>query len=168
MAVYESHTHEFPPLYNSDSRILILGSFPSVKSREQQFYYGHPRNRFWKILAALAGVQPPATIEEKRALALGHGAALWDVIESCDIVGSSDSSIRNVVPTQLRVILDACNIRKIYTNGKLAEKLYMKYQYPITGIETTGLPSTSPANAAWSFDRLLGAWRQAGEELIRT
>ncbi len=159
MAEYERHTHEFPPLYNSDSRILILGSFPSVRSREQKFYYGHPQNRFWKILAALTREPFPETIQQKRELTARYGIALWDVIESCDIIGSSDSSIRNVVPTDLPLILDACPIRAIYTNGQLAGRLYRKYQYPVTGRENIGLPSTSPANAAWSLERLIGQWK---------
>ncbi|MBO7709083.1 MAG: DNA-deoxyinosine glycosylase [Lachnospiraceae bacterium] len=156
----EKHTHEFPPLFDAHSRILILGSFPSVRSREQQFYYGHPQNRFWRILAALTGEAVPENIPQKKMLALGHGMALWDVIDSCEIAGSSDSSIRNAVPTDLSVILDRCRIEKICTNGALARKLYLKYQYPETGIEPIALPSTSPANAAWSFERLLEAWRE--------
>lgn len=156
----EKHTHEFPPLYNARSRILILGSFPSVKSREQQFYYGHPQNRFWKILAALTGEAVPENVQEKKTMALCHGIALWDVIDSCEIVGSSDSSIRNALPTDLSVILDRCRIEKICTNGALARKLYLKYQYPVTGMEPIALPSTSPANAAWSYERLLEAWRE--------
>ena len=143
MAVYETHTHEFPPFYDGRSRILILGSFPSVKSREQQFYYGHPRNRFWKIMAALAGEEEPLTTAGKRALAARRRIALWDVIESCEIRGSSDSSIRNVVPTDLSVILSACDIREIYTNGKLAYKLYQKYQYPLTQREAVCLQHVS-------------------------
>ena len=164
MAQYERHTHEFPPLYGQGSRILILGSFPSVRSREQKFFYGHPRNRFWKILAALTKEPFPETTAKKRDLAIRHGIALWDVIEACDIIGSSDSSIRNVVPTNLPLILDACPIRAIYTNGQLAGRLYMKYQYPVTGREHIGLPSSSPANAAWSLDRLIDSWKVIFEE----
>jgi len=163
MAAYELHTHEFPPLYDENSRILILGSFPSVKSRQQQFYYGHPQNRFWKILAAVTGEEEPRSIPEKRALALKHGIALWDVIESCEIRGSSDSSIRNAIPTDLSRILHTGNISTIYTNGSLANRLYMKYQYPQTGMEAVALPSTSPANAAWSFERLLTCWQQIAQ-----
>ena len=163
MAEYERHEHEFPPLYNADSRVLILGSFPSVKSREIQFYYGHPQNRFWNLIAKLTGEEPPQSVEEKTALVRRHRIALWDVIDSCEIKGSSDSSIRNVVPTDLSVILDACSIQRIFANGKLAEKLYVKYQLPLTGMPVTGLPSTSPANAAWTFGRLLEKWKIVGE-----
>ena len=160
MAEYELHTHEFPPLYDTNSRILILGSFPSVRSRRQQFYYGHPQNRFWRIIATVTGEAPVQSVDEKRALALKHGIALWDVIESCEIRGSSDSSIRNAVPTDLSVILRVSPIEAVYTNGALAHRLYMKYQYPRTGIEAVRLPSTSPANAAWTFEKLLPAWKQ--------
>ena len=166
MADYEKHTHEFPPLFNADSRILILGSFPSVKSREQQFFYGHPQNRFWKLMAAITGEPFPRSIEEKRRLALVHGIALWDVIESCEIRGSSDSSIRNIQPTDLPMILNQCGIKQIYANGNLARDMYRKYQMPVTGRDVTGLPSTSPANAAWSFERLLERWSVIGNDLL--
>ena len=160
---YEKHSHEFPPLFDENSRILILGSFPSVKSREQSFYYGHPQNRFWKVLSAVTGEQIPVTTEEKRQLVLSHGIALWDVVEECEIRGSSDSSIRNVVPTDLMRILKAAPVRNIYANGSLAKKLYDKYQKNICGREIILLPSTSPANASWSFQRLLEALRIVGE-----
>ncbi len=166
MAAYEIHTHEFPPLYDENSRILILGSFPSVKSREQQFYYGHPQNRFWRIMAAVTGEPFPETVEEKKRLVLSRGIALWDVIDSCEIRGSSDSSIRNAVPTDLPVILAGSRIGKIYTNGKLAYRLYARYQFPGTGIEAVPLPSTSPANAAWSFERLLESWQAVREGIM--
>jgi len=164
---YERHTHEFPPLYDTKSRILILGSFPSVKSREAQFFYGHPQNRFWRILAALTGEELPATIEEKRSLALRHGIALWDVIEECEIKGSSDSSIRNVIPTDLPALLKEAPIRQIYTNGNLATRLFEKYQEPVCGRRTIGLPSTSPANAAWTLPRLIDRWSVIREHLDR-
>ncbi len=166
MAEYELHTHEFPPLYDENSRVLILGSFPSVKSREQQFYYGHPRNRFWQIMAALTKEPFPENTAEKRKLALRHGIALWDVIDSCEIRGSADSSIRNAVVTDLSVILQKCDIREIYTNGALAGKLYKKYQQTFTGRETVVLPSTSPANAAWSLERLLEKWNVIEDHLL--
>ena len=162
---YEKHTHEFPPLYDTDSRILILGSFPSVKSREQKFFYGHPQNRFWKVIAAVTGEGLPQTIEEKRLLALKHRIALWDVIEECEIRGSSDSSIRNVVPTDLPKILNTAPIRRIYANGALAKKLYDKHQKEICQRDITGLPSTSPANAAWSLEKLIAAWSVIEEDL---
>ena len=152
--------HPIPPLYDKDSKILILGSFPSVKSREEAFFYGHKQNRFWKVLAALFQEPIPETIDEKKHLLLRHHIAIWDVIQSCDIKGSSDSSIKNVEPTELRKILDASNIKQIYTNGSKAGQLYKKYQLPLTGMEAVVLPSTSPANAAWSLERLCEAWRK--------
>ena len=143
---YEHIVHSFEPIFDSASQILILGTLPSVKSRETNFYYGHKQNRFWKVLAAL--------------LLLRHHIAIWDVIQSCDIKGSSDSSIKNVKPTELRKILDASNIKQIYANGSKAGQLYKKYQLPLTGMEAVVLPSTSPANAAWSLERLCEAWRK--------
>ena len=118
--------HEIHPVFNTDSRILILGSFPSVKSRESQFFYGHPRNRFWDLLATLTGEPLPAGIEEKKSLLLAHHIAVWDVIASCDIEGSSDSSIHNVVPNDLSEILQTASIRQIFTNGGTAYRLYKK------------------------------------------
>ncbi len=150
--------HPIPPLYDAQSRILILGSFPSVKSREQAFFYGHPQNRFWTLLGALFQEKTPQTVEEKRAFALGHHLALWDVIASCEIVGSSDSSIRNVVPNDLSPILQTAKIERIFTNGKTADKLYQRYIFPSTKMPAVCLPSTSPANAAWNSERLKTAW----------
>lgn len=155
----EQIVHPIPPLYDAQSRILILGSFPSIKSREAMFFYGHPQNRFWPLLARLLGEQAPTSIEEKRALALGHHIALWDSIRSCTITGSSDSSVRDVVSNDLSVILDHSKVGRIYCNGALSHKMYMKYIYPTTGIEAVKLPSTSPANAAYSMDRLEKEWR---------
>ena len=151
--------HPFGPLYDENSRVLILGSFPSVKSREQQFFYGHPKNRFWPLLAALTGSGIPQNIEEKKQLALKNGIALWDVIASCEIVGSSDSSIRNAKPNDITPILENSNVRKIFTNGKTADSLYMRYIFPVTKIQSVCLPSTSPANAAWNMGRLQSAWQ---------
>ncbi len=151
--------HPFPPLYDENSKILILGSFPSVKSREQMFFYGHPQNRFWKVVSALYGCDTPKSIAEKQIFLHSHGIALWDVIASCEITGSSDSSIKNITPNDLTKILDSADIRKIFVNGKTAEKYYNKYTKPITGREAVCLPSTSPANAAWTYDRLIEAWK---------
>lgn len=151
--------HPFGPLYDEQSRVLILGSFPSVKSREQQFFYGHPKNRFWPLLAALTGSEIPQTIEEKKQLALKNGIALWDVIASCEIVGSSDSSIRNAKPNDITPILENSSVQNIFTNGKTADSLYMRYIFPVTKIQSVCLPSTSPANAAWNMERLLSAWQ---------
>lgn len=157
---YQKLQHEFAPVYDTNSKILILGSFPSVKSREQQFFYGHPQNRFWKVIAALFCEPVPEGIPEKKALLLKHHIALWDVIAECDIAGSSDSSIKNVVPAELSVILDHAPIRTIYANGAKAYDLYQKYTYPVTGRDIRKLPSTSPANAAFQMERLLGAWQE--------
>lgn len=151
--------HGFGPVYDKESCILILGSFPSVKSREQAFYYGHPQNRFWKVLAALAGTEVPQTIEEKKGWLHLHHIAVYDVIEECDIEGSSDSSIRNVTPADIRTIITQSNISHIFTNGKLAGKLYRRYQAKTCDLPTTELPSTSPANAAYSLDKLIAAWQ---------
>lgn len=151
--------HPIAPIYNNNSRILILGSFPSVKSREQGFFYGHPQNRFWRVVAALCQCDTPCTIEEKKALLLSNHIAVWDVIRSCDIVGSSDSSIKNVIPNDLSVILEQADIEKIFVNGKKAEQLYKKYIFPRINREAVCLPSTSPANAAWSLERLIEAWK---------
>ena len=156
---YEHIVHSFEPVYDKDSEILILGTLPSVKSRENNFYYGHKQNRFWKGLATLLKEPVPETIEEKKAMLLAHRIALWDVIQSCDIKGSSDSSIKNVQPTDIGMILEKTNMTQIYANGNKAGQLYKRYQFPVTGIEATVLPSTSPANAAWSLARLCEAWK---------
>lgn len=155
---YEHIVHSFEPVYDKASEILILGTLPSVKSRENNFYYGHKQNRFWKVLATLLKEPVPDTIEEKKAMLLARRIALWDVIQSCDIKGSSDSSIKNVQPTDIGMILEKTNITRIYANGNKAGQLYKRYQFPVTGIEVMVLPSTSPANAAWSLERLCKAW----------
>lgn len=150
--------HEFPPFFDRESRILILGSFPSVRSREISFYYGHPRNRFWPVIGRLFQLEiPPDTEGRKNVLSRCH-IALWDVIESCRIRGSQDSSIRDPKITDLSMILDAADIRGIYLNGKKAADLYERWQKPAIGRSAAALPSTSPANAAWSLDRLCEAW----------
>lgn len=158
MAEYNEVSHGFGPVYNEDSTILILGSFPSVKSREQGFFYGHPRNRFWKVLAAVLKEKEPETIEEKKDMLLHRGIAVYDVIEQCSIKGSSDSSIRDVVPADLKEIVKHSKIRKVYTNGKTAGKLYRKYQDKELQLPMEELPSTSPANAAFSLEKLIGIW----------
>ena len=150
--------HPIPPLYREDSEILILGSFPSVKSRESAFFYGHPQNRFWRVLSIIYQDIFPENVPERRDFLLRHHIAAWDVIHSCEITGSSDSSIRNVTPNDLTQILSTTKIRQIYVNGRTAEKMYKKYTEPVTGIPAVCLPSTSPANAAWSLDRLVEAW----------
>lgn len=155
---YTRVTHGFEPVYDSNSRILILGSFPSVKSRENSFYYGHPQNRFWKLMAKLLDVAVPETIEGKKQMLLTHHIALWDVVSACDIKGSSDSSIRNVVPADINKILRAANVETIIANGNTAYKLYRKYCEPHTGREAVKCPSTSPANAIFTLDRLADSW----------
>ena len=150
--------HEFDPIFDENSEILILGTLPSVKSREQNFYYGHPQNRFWKVMAQVLDEKVPQTIPEKKEMLLRHHIALWDVIASCDIAGSSDSSIRNVVPNDLAYIIGRSQITKIYANGAKSKQLYDKYLAKELGIEAVQLPSTSPANAAYSVERLLEYW----------
>lgn len=150
--------HPFGPLYSESSRVLILGSFPSVKSREQSFFYGHPQNRFWRVIAAVTGRPVPETIQEKRELILSQNLALWDSIASCEITGSSDASIRNVKVNDLSVILDHCDIRRIFCNGRKSYELYRKYIEKQTGREAICLPSTSPANAQWTLTKLIEAW----------
>ena len=169
----QAQSHPIPPVFHADSRILILGSFPSVRSREEGFFYGHPRNRFWQVLH-LVFSQPeeggggelvpfPKTICQKKDFLLSHGIALWDVVASCTVSGSSDSSIANVVPNDISPILSTASISHIYTNGQKAHQLYCKYLQPITGRQAICLPSTSPANASRSLERLVDAWRQIGE-----
>lgn len=152
--------HPIPPTYDANSEILILGSFPSPKSRESGYYYGHPQNRFWRVVAAIYEEDVPATVAEKRAFLLRNHIAAWDVIQSCNITGASDSSISDVIVNDITPILRTANIRAIYVNGKIAYKHYQKYMEAETDIKATCLPSTSPANAAWSLARLTEAWRQ--------
>lgn len=152
--------HEFPPVFDSCSQILILGSFPSVKSREQHFYYGHPQNRFWKVLSSVLKEPLPNTIEEKKSMLLTHHIAIWDVIAECEIVGSSDSSIKNVVINDFAQILNQADIAMIYANGNTAGKIYNRYAKSVTKREITILPSTSPANAAWTLERLTESYEQ--------
>ncbi len=158
MQEYKYVSHTFEPIYNERSRILILGTFPSVKSRENQFYYGHPQNRFWKVIAHIFGENVPNTIEEKKLLLLDNGIAIWDVIASCNIIGSSDTSIKDVVVNDFSKILNNSSIKTIYTNGSKAQELYQRYAQKKTGMEAVKLPSTSPANASYSFERLCDAW----------
>ena len=153
-------SHPFPPLFDENSKILILGSFPSVKSREENFFYGHPQNRFWRVLARLYGSEVPKTVEQKKAFLLANRIALWDVIASCEIEGSSDSSIKNVLPNDLSLIFEKAKIERIFINGKTAKKYYDKYLRSANPNlpDALCLPSTSPANAAYSTDLLCEAW----------
>ncbi len=156
----ESFVHPVPPLYSENSKTLLLGTFPSAKSREARFFYGHPQNRFWKLLALLFEEKIPENIEEKKQLILGNSLALWDVIHSCTVTGSSDSSIKNVVPNDISVILKNSKVSRIFCNGATAYNLYNKYIFPATGINAVKLPSTSPANASFSLERLAEYWKQ--------
>lgn len=152
--------HPIPPLFDENSKILILGSFPSVKSRECGFFYGHPQNRFWKVMAFIFNEEVPKTIEEKRSMLLRNKVALWDVIASCDITGSSDSSIKNVVPNDVKSIINSSNVQKIFVNGKKAKSLYDKFLEKELGMSAVCLPSTSPANASWNLERLQNEWKR--------
>lgn len=180
---YQHISHGFEPVFDGRSRVLVLGSFPSVLSRENAFYYGNPQNRFWRVIAACAGEPVPPnegemlpsegrvatlgeSIEAKRALLLRHGIALWDVIESCDIKGSSDASIKNVVPAHIDRVIGVAPVRFVVCNGGTAGRLYKRYLQESVGIEAVVLPSTSPANAAWSLDRLTARWSEALRPLL--
>lgn len=150
--------HNIPPVYDKNSKLLILGSFPSVKSREAQFFYGHPQNRFWKVLSAVLGCECPVTTEEKKAMLLSHNIAVWDVIGSCEITGSSDASIRAVVPNDIAGLVEETSITHIFTNGATSYNMYKRYCRYSVGIEAVKLPSTSPANASYSLERLIVEW----------
>ena len=157
---YQSLKHTFDPVFDAESKILILGSFPSVKSRENNFFYGHPQNRFWKVMANVLDWNVPTTIEEKREMLLNNYVAVWDVIASCSIVGSSDTSIKDVVVNDFSRILENSKVERIYVNGGKAYELYHKYAEKVTGIQAVKLPSTSPANAAWSLEKLIKTWKE--------
>jgi len=150
--------HPLAPISNPHSTALILGSFPSVLSRKAGFYYANPQNRFWRILCTLFREELPTSTQAKTEFLLSHHLALWDVIHSCDILGSSDASIQNVIPNDILTLLKASSITRIYANGSSAFELYMKYCYTKTGIPIVKLPSTSSANANVSFENLLKAW----------
>ena len=156
---YEAVTHPFAPVVDENCRVLILGSFPSGKSRENAFYYGHPQNRFWKVLSAVFAETVPQTIAEKRAFLLRHHIALWDVIAHCEIVGSGDSSIKNAVTNDLGAVFAKAKIEHVFLNGQTAGKLYKKYCADVK-LPYSVLPSTSPANAAWSLEKLNIAWQE--------
>lgn len=160
-----SQIHTIEPVFDSHSKVLILGSFPSVKSREGNFFYHHPQNRFWRLLAMVLGVETPQTIDNKRRMLLTHRIALWDVIATCEITGSDDNSIRNVQPNDLSKILQTANISKIYLNGGKAYDLYRKYMQAEIPLPAEKLPSTSPANARFSLEKLYASWRQIADEL---
>jgi len=152
--------HTLDPVYDENSKILILGSFPSVKSRENRFYYAHPQNRFWRVIAAILEVPIPTSINQKKQLLFDHHIALWDVIRQCDIIGSSDASITNVIPNDISTLLRDTSISKIIVNGSKASQLYRHHCLTTTGIKAITLPSTSPANAVYSFERLVDEWEK--------
>lgn len=151
--------HTIDPVWDENSKVLILGSFPSVKSREEGFFYGHKQNRFWRVLASVCDCSVPQNIVEKKSMLLANGIAVWDVIHSCDIVGSSDSSIKNVVPNDIADIVQKSHIKRIFTNGKKADELYRKYIERQVGIKAVCMPSTSPANAVWTLEKLCEEWK---------
>ncbi len=162
----EALNHPIPPVFDENSKILILGSFPSKKSRDSSFFYGHPQNRFWKVLSNLFSEEIADSIEAKKRFLLSHKIALWDVIASCEITGSADNSIKNAMPNDISKILDSANIRAIFVNGKTSEKYYKKYMEIKVGRSAVCLPSTSPANAAWSLEKLTEEWRILTDFLI--
>ncbi|MDO5520181.1 MAG: DNA-deoxyinosine glycosylase [bacterium] len=163
----EMLTHTCYPIYDKNSKVLILGTFPSVKSREMKFFYSHPQNRFWKLLARITHTENPTSVEEKKALLLEHHIALWDVVSSCTVTGSSDSSIKNVVPADIKSILDVANIKNIYANGNKTVELYNKLILPNTKREIIKLPSTSPANARFTLDLLYEEWKVIEADLFQ-
>lgn len=151
--------HSIKPFYNENSKILILGSFPSIKSREIGFYYSHPQNRFWGVLATVFNDKVPLTIDEKKILLKKNNIALYDVCASCEIKGSSDASIKDVVPSNLDEIINNADIKLIILNGKTAFNLYQKYFKNKYNIKTICLPSTSPANAKFTFANLVREYK---------
>ena len=152
----------FAPICGNTAKALILGSFPSPKSREQGFYYGHPQNRFWRLLALLTGAPEPKTIAEKTALILQNDLALWDTVQSCEIRGASDASMRHVQPNDVAALVSRLGVQAVFCNGAASGRVYAKYAQAAAGIPAVVLPSTSPANAAWSMERLQQVW---GSEL---
>lgn len=159
-------THPFEPVYDQNSRLLILGSFPSVKSCELGFYYSHPRNRFWKLIADLSGRRLPDSIDEKRRLLLDSGIALWDVCGECEVTASADASIKRVAVNDLAPIFAAAKIEAVFTNGRTAHELYMKHLFSVWGLNAVYLPSTSPANAAMNYDKLKSIWQNELYKLL--
>ena len=151
-------THDFQPIYNEESRVLMLGTMPSPKSRETGFYYGHPRNRFWKVVSDVCGEVLPETKEEKVAFALRNKIAVWDVLAGCEIKGAEDASIRNPVVNDLNVIIKSADIRAVFATGQKAAQLYRKYCQKETGMEIICLPSTSPANCSVSYEKIFEAY----------
>lgn len=158
--------HPFVPIYNANSKILILGSFPSIKSRIDGFFYGNPQNRFWKIISKITNNPVPISISEKKNLLLNNNIALWDVIKSCDIDGSKDNTIRNVIPNDLSIIFNQANIESVFANGNIAYNLYVKYSKDLYNADIIKLPSTSPANASINFEKLFKIWNKNLESFL--
>ena len=154
----ETVVHPIPLFAEGEPKVLILGSFPSVRSRESGFFYGHPQNRFWRVIAALTGDPAPKTVDYKKRLLAKNGIALWDVIGKCRITGSSDSSIRDDEPNDVAAFLKDHPVKAVFTNGNTAHRAYEKYILPLTGVKDIYLPSTSPANAAFGFEKLCDNW----------
>lgn len=157
--------HTLLPLYDAHSRVLVLGTMPSPKSREAGFYYAHPQNRFWRVLAAVLDEPFPETTEARREVCLRHGIALWDVLRTCEIEGASDAAIRDPEPNDIAWLLGQTDIRAIFATGAKAAELYQKLIFPRTGVPVRRLPSTSPANAAFTLPRLTEAYRAIREAL---
>ena len=156
---YEHIIHTIPPVYDENSRVLILGTMPSPKSRQANFYYGNPQNRFWRVLASVRGEEVPQSKEDKIRFLLRNRIALWDTLSSCDITGAADSSIKNAVPNNLSAVLDTADIKMIFTTGKTAYKFYRKYQFKETGADAVCLPSPSPANARTGIEKLIEEYK---------
>ena len=171
MNTKQPYTHVgpgLPPLYGAQAKALILGSFPSPKSRAQGFYYGHPQNRFWPLMATLTHSPTPAweDLDAKRAIIIGSGLAVWDVIHACSIRGASDASIKDVVPNDIAALLAKAPIEAVFCNGATAHRIYTKYLLPVSGIPAVKLPSTSPANAACRPEKLREVWGAALKDYI--
>lgn len=152
---YVHITHKIEPVFDKNSRVLILGTLPSPKSREKMFYYGHPQNRFWRVLSEVLDEKLPESTEDKIIMLKKNGIALWDTIGECDICGAADSSIKNAAPTDLSRIFNTADIKMIFTTGATAYKYYCRYQRSKAGMDAVCLPSTSPANARWTKDMLV-------------
>lgn len=157
--------HSLDPVWDEESRVLVLGSFPSVKSRESGFYYGHPQNRFWRVLSLVCGEMLPRTVDEKKAFLHRVHIALWDVAAVCRIEGSSDGTLRLVEANDIEPLLEGSRIGAIFVNGRVAEKNYRRFMEPKYHRCAWALPSTSPANAAWSLEKLCGAWKKVADVL---
>lgn len=163
-----TQVHNIEPVYAGDSRVLILGSFPSVRSRADGFFYAHPQNRFWRVLAALFVSAVPQSVEEKKALLYAQRLALWDVCARCSVSGSGDASIRDVLPNDISALLKKTQVRAIFANGATAASLYRRLLEPVTGMPAVALPSTSAANASYRLEKLVESWGCVRDELLKS